>query len=154
MATTLLTPDRRRLLWAVWGAATTVVVLLAVGVPLLVPDPATTVPAALPAALAGSAGLGAIVGVLVLDRGLAARTPADAETAARELTTRLVLQVALLEAPTLLSVALAAVVGPPVVVLAGAVPALVGLVLVRPGDARLARLRRAWRGPASDAPTG
>lgn len=151
MATVPLQPERRRTLWSVWGAATAVVVTLAVAVPLVVPDPATTVPAALPTALAASAGVAALLGVAVLERGLAARAPADADAAARELTTRLVLQVALLEAPTLLSVALAAVVGPPTVVLAGAAPALVGLAMVRPTASRLDRHARSWREGGGDA---
>lgn len=145
MATVPVHPDRHRTLWLVWGAAAAVIVTLAVAVPLVIPDPATTVPAALTAALAASAAIAALIGVAVLERGAGARVPADADAVARELTTRLVLQVALLEAPTLLSVALAVVVGPPVVVLAGAIPAALGLVLVRPTGARLARRTEAWQ---------
>lgn len=147
MAPPPIAPDRRRTVWAVWTAATVVVATVAAVVPFVVPDPATSVPALLPATLGLSAGVAALIGVGVLDRGLVARRPVDAEDAGREVTARLVMQVALLEAPALLSVALAAVVGPPWVVLTGAVPALVGLSWVRPSSGRLARLHRAWADP-------
>lgn len=135
---------RLRLARTVWWAAASVVTAVALVVPVVVPDPETTVPAALPAVLGVTTAVAALVGVLVLDRGLLARRPADGEDAARELTARLVMQVALLEAPVLLAVALAAVVGPPWVVLPGALPALAGLLVLHPGRARLARLRARW----------
>lgn len=136
--------ERTRVATAVWWAATGVVTAAGALVPLVLPDPGSTVPAALPAGLVASAVLGSLVGVGVLDRGLTARRPTGADDAGRELLTRMVLQVALLEAPTLLAVAIAAVLGPPWLVLVAAVPALVALLVIRPGPARLARLQRAW----------
>lgn len=135
---------RTRVTTALWWAAVGVIGVVGAVAPWALPDPDSTVPAALPVALIGSAVAGALVGVAVLDRGLVARRPTDEDDAARELLTRLVLQVALLEAPTLLAVAIAVVLGPPWLVLVAALPALAGLLAIRPGPGRRARLRRAW----------
>lgn len=150
MATPHDRPDRRRTATTVFWVATGMVALAGVLVPLVVPDPGTTVPPVLSAVLAASFGAAAVVGVLALDRGLTAREPPDDEAAATEVTSRLVLQVAVLEAPALLAVALAAVVGPPWVATVGAAFALIGLVLVRPSDARDARLEARWRAAGAE----
>lgn len=133
-----------------WSASTVVVAAAAVLIPLLVPDPGTTVPPALPAALALSAGGGALAGILAIDRGLTAARPADDRAAVAELRSRLVMQAAIAEAPALLAVALAVVLGPAWVALAGAVPGLLGLLLVRPSDARFAKLDEAWTAAGVD----
>ncbi len=156
MASSAFEPARLRTARLVWWAATGVVATVAVVAPLVIPDPGTTVPAVLPAVLAASTVAAALVGVVVLDRGLTARTPDGPDDAGRELTSRLVLQIAVLEAPALLAVALAAVVGPPWVVLVGAVPVLAGLLWLRPSAGRLRRLEAAWQraGPGRADPRG
>lgn len=128
-----------------WWVFTSIVAVVALGVPFLVPDPDSTVPAALPVALAAAAGIGALVGIVALDRGLTATTPSDDRAAIAELRSRMVMQAAIAEAPALLAVALAFVLGPPWTATAGALPALVGLALVRPSRARLERLDARWR---------
>ena len=145
-------PDEatRRSVRALWVSFTAVVAVAAVVVPFVVPDPGSTVPAVLPVLLAAAAGAGALVGIVALDRGLTATTPRDDRAAVAELRSRLVMQAAIAEAPALLGVALAVVLGPPVTATAGALPALVGLLLVRPGAARLARLDAAWQAAGAD----
>jgi hypothetical protein len=133
-----------------WLAFTLVVAAVAVLIPLLVPDPEATVPAALPAVLALSAGVGALAGILAIDRGLVASRPADDRAAVAELRSRLVMQAAIAEAPALLAVAMAVVLGPPWVAAAGALPGLLGLLLVRPTGARFAKLDAAWRAAGVD----
>jgi hypothetical protein len=135
---------------ALWLAFAAVIGLVAVLGPLLVPDPRSTVPPALTVALAATAGVGALVGIVALDRGLTGSTPADDRAAVAELRSRLVLQAAIAEAPALLAVALAFVLGPPFAVAAGAVPGFFGLLLVRPSTARLERLDATWRAAGSD----
>lgn len=132
--------------WACLGVA-----LVAAGVaPFVVTDPDTTVPAALPVVLAASFGIAALVGILALDRGLAARPPADDQAAVTELRMRLVLQGALSEVPVAFAVVLAVVVGPPWVATVGALPSLLALLRVFPGRARLARLDAAWHAAGAD----
>jgi hypothetical protein len=133
-----------------WLAFAGVVALVAVLVPFIVPDPGSTVPAALPVLLAATAGIGALVGIVALDRGLTAASPADDRAAVAELRSRLVMQAAIAEAPALLAVALAFVLGPPWAATAGALPGLVGLAMVRPSTARLERLDAAWRAEGVD----
>lgn len=133
-----------------WLSFTVVVGLVAVLVPFLVPDPGSTVPPILPVLLAAAAGVGALVGIVTLDRGLTATTPADDRAAVAELRSRLVMQAAIAEAPALLAVALAFVLGPPWAATAGALPGLVGLLLVRPSAARLERLDAGWRAAGRD----
>jgi hypothetical protein len=133
-----------------WLSFTVVVALAAFLLPFLVPDPGSTVPAALPVTLALAAGAGALVGIVALDRGLTAARPADDRAAVAELRSRLVMQAAIAEAPALLAVAMAVVLGPPWVAAAGAVPGLVGLFLIRPTPARLAKLDDAWRATGVD----
>jgi hypothetical protein len=133
-----------------WLSFTVVVALAAVLIPLLVPDPDSTVPAALPAILAAAAGAGALVGIVALDRGLIAARPVDDRAAVAELRSRLVMQAAIAEAPALVAVAMAVVLGPPWVAAAGAVPGLIGLLLVRPTPGRLAKLDAAWQAAGVD----
>lgn len=129
-----------------------VVVVAAVGlVPLIAEDPASSVPAVLPAALALVAGAAALVGTIALDRGLLAARPADDRAAVTELRSRLVLQMAIAEFPALLGIALAFVLGPPWVATVGAVPAVTALLLVRPRAARFRRIDTAWRAGGVDA---
>lgn len=135
---------------ALWLTFATVVGLVAAIGPFVVPDPGSTVPPVLPVALAAAAGVGALVGIVALDRGLATSAPPDDRAAVAELRSRLVIQAALAEAPALLAVALAVVLGPPMVVLAGALPGLLGLLLIRPSTARLDRLDASWRAAGSD----
>ncbi|WP_052666940.1 hypothetical protein [Nitriliruptor alkaliphilus] len=135
---------------ALWLSFTAVVALAAVLVPFVVPDPDSTVPALLPTALAAAAGIAALVGIVALDRGLIAATPADDRAAVAELRSRLVMQAAIAEAPALLAVALAFVLGPPWAATAGALPGLIGLLLVRPTRSRLDRLDATWRAAGAD----
>jgi hypothetical protein len=134
-----------------WWAFLVVVAAVAVIVPVIADDPASTVPAVLPAALALAAGAAALVGAVAIDRGLLAARPADDRAAVAELRTRLVLQMAIAEFPALLGVALAFVLGPPWVATVGALPAVLALLLVRPRAARFDRIDAAWRAGGADA---
>jgi hypothetical protein len=134
-----LAPLRR--LWAV--SASTVVLLAAVVV--LTSDATSTVPTALPVLLTLAVAAGAVVGVVAVDRSLAGSPPADPDHALAEVRTRAYLQLAILEAPLLLGVALGFTLGPPWVAAVGAAGALVALVLSWPSSARLDRLARSWR---------
>lgn len=140
----------RRSVQRLWAAFAGVLAVIAVVVPFLVPDPGSTVPAALPALLAATAGAGALVGIVALDRGLTAARPDSDRAAIAELRARLVMQAAIAEAPALLAVALAFVLGPPWAATAGALPGLVGLWLVRPTTARFDRLDATWRAAGVD----
>lgn len=140
----------RRSVATLWLTFTVVVGLVAVVVPFVVPDPGSTVPPALPVLLAATAGVGALVGIVALDRGLTGTAPADDRAAVAELRSRLVMQAAIAEAPALLAVALAFVLGPPWTATAGALPGLIGLLLVRPSAARLERLDAGWRAAGRD----
>lgn len=133
-----------------WLSFTVVVALAAFLLPLVIPDPESTVPAVLPAVLALAAGAGALVGIIALDRGLTAARPADDRAAVAELRSRLVMQAAIAEAPALLAAAMAVVLGPPWIAAVGGVPALVGLLLVRPTPGRLAKLDGAWQAAGAD----
>ncbi|MTV24245.1 hypothetical protein FTX61_02230 [Nitriliruptoraceae bacterium ZYF776] len=137
-------------LWVLWGVFASVVAVVTVAIPLLAPEVDTTVPAVLPAALAGAAGVGALVGMVALDRTLLAAPPADDLAAVTELRTRLVLQAAIAEAPVLLAAALTYVLGPPWLVPVAALPALVGLVVVRPSRRRLERFDATWAAGGTD----
>jgi F0F1-type ATP synthase membrane subunit c/vacuolar-type H+-ATPase subunit K len=133
-----------------WAAFVVVVAAVAILPPVLAPDPGSTVPAVLPALLALAGGAGALVGTIALDRGLAATAPADDDAAVAEFRSRLVLQAALAEAPALLGVVLAFVLGPPWVATVGALPGLVALLRVRPSTARIERFDEAWRAQGAD----
>jgi hypothetical protein len=60
------------------------------------------------------------------------------------------MQAALAEAPALIGVVLAFVLGPPWAATVGALPGLVALVLVRPRRARLARFDASWSTAGAD----
>jgi hypothetical protein len=127
-----------------WSAAAIAVVVLAFVV-VLTSDASSTVPAWLPVVLTIAVAAGALVGVLAVDRSLAATPPADAGTATDEVRTRAFLQLAILEAPLLLGVALGFTLGPPWVAAVGAAGALAALALTWPSAGRLERFERAWR---------
>jgi hypothetical protein len=127
-----------------WLAAAVAIVALAVVV-VLTSDADSTVPAALPVLLTVAVAVGAIAGVVAVDRSLVTSPPADPDTAIAEVRTRAFLQLAILEAPLLLGVALGFTLGPSWVAAVGAVGALVALVLSWPSSARLDRLARSWR---------
>lgn len=140
----------RRGLLRLWAVFVGVIAGAAVVIPLVAPTREAAVPAVLPVTLALTTGLAALAAIVALDRTLRATPPADDDAAAAELRTRLVLQAAVAEAPVLLAVALAFVVGPVWSVPAAAVPALTGLVLVRPSAARLLRFDRSWTAAGAD----
>jgi hypothetical protein len=133
-----------------WWTFVVVVAMVAVVVPLVAEDPSSTVPAVLPAVLALAAGAASLAGTVAIDRGLIAAAPADDRAAVAELRSRLVLQMAIAEAPALLGVALAYVLGPPWVATVGALPALIALLLVRPRASRIDRIDAAWRAGGHD----
>ncbi len=137
-----------RLLWAGFTGALAVIAFV---VPAVVPDAGSSVPALLPIALAATAGLGALAGIDAIDRAMAAATPRDDRAAVAELRSRLVMQAAIAEAPALLAVALAFVLGPPLAATAGALPGLIGMLRVRPSTARFDRFDQAWRAAGLDA---
>jgi hypothetical protein len=127
-----------------WAASAGTVLLLA-AVVVLTSDADSTVPAALPVLLTLAVAAGAVVGVVAVDRSLAASPPAEPDHAIAEVRTRAFLQLAILEAPLLLGVALGFTLGPPWVAAVGAAGALVALVLSWPSSVRLERLRTTWR---------
>jgi hypothetical protein len=136
-------PAPLRTLARLWVAVSVAVVLLTLVV-LLTSDADSSVPAALPVLLTVAVAAGAIAGVAAVDRLFAASPPPDDVTALEELRTRAFLQLAILEAPVLLGVALGFTLGPPWVVAVAAAGALVALVLARPSRGRLARIDAAW----------
>lgn len=133
-----------------WLAATSIVAAVGVLVPLLGGDPSSTVPIALPATLVVVVGATAAGGALLIDQGLRSTPPADDRAAVAALTSRLVMQIAVLEAPALLGVALAFVLGPPWVATLAALPCLLALAVLRPGRGRFERLDAAWRDQGVD----
>lgn len=135
---------------SLWLAFAGIVALVAVLPPFIAPDPGTSVPAVLPAGLALATGLGALAGTVAIDRSLAATPPADDTDAVVELRSRLVMQAALAEAPALLGVVLTFVFGPPWVVVTGAAPGLIAMLIVRPRRARLERFDARWRSLGAD----
>jgi hypothetical protein len=138
------TSDPLASLRRLWVAAAVAIVLLATVV-VLTSDASSTVPAALPVLLTLAVAAGAVAGVVAVDRSLAATPPADPDHGMAEVRTRAFLQLAILEAPLLLGVALGFTLGPPWVAAVGAAGALVALVLSWPSAARLERLTRTWR---------
>jgi F0F1-type ATP synthase membrane subunit c/vacuolar-type H+-ATPase subunit K len=94
--------------------------------------------------------VGALAGVITVDRTFAASAPADDATAIQELRTRAFLQLAILEAPVLLGVALGFALGPPWVAAVGAAGALVALAASRPTRGRLAGFDGSWRSDGHD----
>jgi protein-S-isoprenylcysteine O-methyltransferase Ste14 len=139
----------RRTLVRLWGAVAAAVLVLT-AVVLVTSDADSTVPAALPVTLTAAVAVGAAAGVAAVDRNLADHPPADDAAAVQELRTRTFLQLAILEAPVLLGVALGFTLGPPWVAVIGAAGALGALVLARPTRARLGRLDAAWRDAGRD----
>lgn len=144
----------RSSLLGLWAAFTGVVTVASIAIPLVATDMDSTVPAVLPAVLALSVGVAALVGMVALDRTLMATPPADDAAAAIELRARLVIQAAIAEAPVLIAAAMAFVLGPPWIVLAAAIPVLAGMGLVYPGPRRLARLDTAWAAAGADVSVG
>jgi hypothetical protein len=127
-----------------WMAAAVAILLLATVV-VWTSDADSTVPTALPVLLTLAVAAGAVAGVVAVDRSLAATPPADLDHAVGEVRTRAFLQLAILEAPLLLGVALGFTLGPPWVAAVGAAGALVALALSWPSSSRLERLASTWR---------
>jgi hypothetical protein len=135
-----------RRLWVIAAVA----ILLLATVVVLSSDAASTVPAALPVLLTLAVAAGAVAGVVAVDRSLAATPPADPDHAVAEVRTRAFLQLAILEAPLLLGVALGFTLGPSWVAAVGAAGALVALALSWPSSARLERLTSTWRASGAE----
>jgi hypothetical protein len=127
-----------------WMAAAGAILVLATVV-VLTSDAVSTVPTALPVLLTLAVAAGAVAGIVAVDRSLAATPPTDRDHAVAEVRTRAFLQLAILEAPLLLGVALGFTLGPPWVAAVGAAGALVGLALSWPSSTRLERLTSTWR---------
>lgn len=142
-------PSTLRSLRRLWLAVAVGVVLLTLIV-VWTSDADSTVPAALTVVLTVAVAVGALAGVMAVDRTFAASAPADDATAIQELRTRAFLQLAILEAPVLLGVALGFALGPPWVAAVGAAGALVSLAVSRPTRDRLARLDGSWRAAGHD----
>jgi hypothetical protein len=138
-----------RSLTRLWVGVAVAVVALAVVV-AATSDADSTVPAALPAVLTAAVAAGAAAGVAAVDRSFAASPPADDAAAVQELRTRAFLQLAILEAPLLLAVALGFTLGPPWVVAVGAAGALGALAIARPTRGRFARFDAAWQAMGND----
>lgn len=140
-----------------WSASAAVVVLVPAAAALL-SEASSSVPAWLSAALVLAVGAGALVTVRLVDRGLLLAEPADAAAAEEELRARLALQIALLQAPVLLAVALSVVLGPGALAWTGPVVGLAGLLPLWPSARRLRRIADSWRRaghdvlPAGDVP--
>jgi hypothetical protein len=132
-----------------WAVAAVAVALLA-AVVVLTSDADSSVPAALPAVLTGAVAVGAVAGVVAVDRTFAATAPADDDAARQELRTRSYLQLAILEAPVLLGVALGFALGPPWVAVVGSAGALAALAAARPTRGRLASFDEAWQRAGHD----
>jgi hypothetical protein len=142
-------PTALRTLARLWAGAAVAIAVLAVVV-LATSDAASTVPAWLSVALTVAVSAGAVAGVLAVDRSLVVSPPADDAAAADELRTRAYLQLAILEAPVLLGVALGFTLGPPWVATVGAAGGLASLVLTAPHRRRLGRLEAAWQAAGHD----
>lgn len=127
--------------WLVLVAQIPVLVVLT----LVVSDRRPDLPALLPAILVASVGVVSSVTVVVLERLLATTAPRTVEEALHALQTRSLVQWAIGEAPLLLGVALAFALGPPWVVLVGALASAETLMRARPSRARIERLDRAWQ---------
>jgi hypothetical protein len=119
-------------------------VLVLVVVTLIVADGSSELPALLPVALAASVGVAAIVGVRAMERLLTASSPDGVDDAMQLIRSRSTVQWAIADAPVILSAVLAFVLGPPAVVLVGAVGSIWALVLARPSMMRIERVEKAW----------
>jgi cobalamin synthase len=127
-----------------------VVVLVVIGGSLAVLDiPTTSLPAALPIALAAAAGAAALIAVLAIDRTFAAAQPPDDRRALAEYEMRQALQFAVSFAPALLGFVLAAMLGTRAAAVTGLVFALVALWLARPSRRRLEGIERIWQDAGS-----
>lgn len=120
------------------------------GVVAVVSDADPDLPAVLPAGLIAAVGVAAIIGVEAVDRTFAAGAPADDRAALVEYRVRFWLQIALLEFPVLLGVAVAVVLGPGWVVIVGMAAAVVALVRIRPSVRRLRRFDHTWQAQGHD----
>lgn len=135
-------PALRRL-HRVWLAFVAIVVLLAGSLLLVELDP-TSLPAALPAALAAVVGVAGLVTVVAIDRTFAAAPPATDRRALRGFEARQALQIAVGLAPAVLGTALAATLGSEAAAAIGVAGALAALVRARPTTTRLRRIEAAW----------
>ena len=138
------TPPPVHALSRLWAGAAAAILLLA-AVVLVTSDADSTVPAVLPVLLTVAVSIGAVVAVVAVDRSLAASMPADDDAAVAELRTRAFLQLAILEAPVLIGVALGFTLGPPWVAVVGAAGGLAALAVSAPTRRRLERFEGAWR---------
>ena len=117
---------------------------------LVLADAEPELPAVLPAALVAAVGVAAIVGVEAIDRTFAATPPPDDTAAVTEYRVRFFLQIAIIEAPVLVAVALAFVLGPGWVVAVGIVAVGVAMLRVRPTLDRLRRFDATWQAAGHD----
>lgn len=147
--TTVTNPSPLTLLQRLWAAVALGLVLVTVLVLVAATDD-STIPAILPAALTAAGGLAAVVGTRALDRFFAASPPADDATALIEFRQRAYLAVGIAEAPLLLGVALAFVLGPAWIAAVGLAGALAVLAAARPTTGRLASIDAAWQGAGAD----
>lgn len=133
----------------IWTGVLAGLVLVAVLV-LVLAGARSEVPTVLSAALVAAMGAAAIVGVEAVDRTFAAAPPENDRAALTEYRVRFVLQIAILEAPVLLAVAMAFVLGPAWIIALGAGGAFVALLRVRPSLARLRRFDATWQAAGHD----
>ena len=131
---------RQHLLWLAFLLG---VVVLATILTVVV-DVEPTLPVALPLALATAISVAALLATVGIDRVFAAAPPADDTAAIAEFRTRLVLQAVIAETLVLVTMILAALIGPRWNVAIGGVVATAILLRVRPTTARLRRFDRAW----------
>ncbi|MEX0836627.1 MAG: hypothetical protein WD010_11075 [Nitriliruptor sp.] len=142
-------PPPLRALQLLWWAFTVTMLGLTLVAPLAA-DATSTVPSSLPAVLAFAAGLAGLAGTIAIDRGLRATPPPDDAEAVTQLRSRLVVQLAIIDAPVLLGVAMTFVLGPAWVAAAAVVPTVVSLLIVRPSPDRLDRIDADWRAGGAD----
>lgn len=109
-----------------------------------------TLPAILPLSLVAAAGVGAVIGARAVDRLFAASPPRDDAAALAELRQRAYLAVGIAEAPVLLGVAVAFVIGPRWAAVVGAIAGLAVLVVARPTVPRITRIESAWQDAGHD----
>lgn len=139
----------RQLLARLWlGFAVGIVVLTVV--PVVAVDRTSTVPPALPAALALAGSVAAVVAVAAVDRTFAATPPEDDRAALEEFRSRSFLQVAIAEAPVLLAFALTFALGHRWSAPIGGAGGLAALAIARPTTARIARIEASWRAGGHD----
>lgn len=142
-------PSPLTLLRRLWVGVAAGLLVLTVFV-LVAAGARSTVPAPLPLALAAVAGVAAVIGARAVDRVFAATPPSDDEAALAELRQRAYLVVGIAEAPVLLGVAIAFVIGPRWAAAVGALGGLSVLIVARPTVARLARIEAVWQDAGHD----